>query len=61
MDHWRCGIGLKATRPRQNFSVTNPGSAAVISSSLMSEILCLIHRKAVLIYCNRFKCCNYTK
>lgn len=44
MNHKRCGIGVKATRLRQNFSVTNPGPASVLSSSLTSEILCLILR-----------------
>lgn len=38
MSHKRCGIGVKATRLRQNFSVTNPGPASVLSLSLASEI-----------------------
>lgn len=41
MNHRRCGIGVKATRLRQNFSVTNPGPAFVFYSPLTSKILCL--------------------
>lgn len=44
MNHKRCGTGVKATRMRQNFSVTNPGPAFVFSSSLTSKILCLNFR-----------------
>jgi len=39
MNHKRCGIGVKTTPLRQNFSVTNPGPAFVFSSSLTSKIL----------------------
>lgn len=44
MNHKRCGIGVKATRLRQNFSVTNPGPASVFSSYLTSKILRLNFR-----------------
>lgn len=44
MNHKRCGIGVKATRLRQNFSVTNSDPASILSSSLTSEMLCLILR-----------------